>query len=137
MFKHQVTYRVRYADTDQMRFMYYGNYARLFEIGRVESLRTLGCHYTELEKTGVWMPVIDLHSRYLKPAFYDDELVIETMILSLPAARILFEYEISRNDGVVIHEAKTTLVFLSRRTGKPCRAPDLLMSALLPFFPNN
>jgi acyl-CoA thioester hydrolase len=134
MFKHDVFYRVRYADTDQMRFMYYGNYARLYEIGRVESLRTLGCHYAELEKAGIWMPVLDLQSRYMKPAFYDDELRIETRILSIPTTRLFFEYEISRAGGEVIHQAKTTLVFLSSEKGRPCRAPDRLQAALSPFF---
>jgi acyl-CoA thioester hydrolase len=134
MFKHQTSYRVRYADTDQMGYMYYGNYARLYEIGRVESLRSLGCHYSEFEKSGVWMPVLDLQSRYLKPAFYDDELIIHTRVPSIPLARIFFEYEISREDGSVIHEAKTTLVFLSSDTGRPCRAPDRLVSALSTFF---
>jgi len=115
--------------------MYYGNYARLYEIGRVESLRTLGCHYSEFEDSGIWMPVLDLHARYLKPAFYDDELNIETRIPMLPGARIHFEYSISRSSGAIIHEAQTVLVFLLAESGKPCRAPDRLISALSPFFP--
>jgi len=137
MFKHQVSYRVRYADTDQMRFMYYGNYARLYEIGRVESLRTLGCHYSEFENSGIWMPVLDLQARYLKPAYYDEELNIETRIPSIPGSRILFEYQVSRVDGTAIHEAQTTLVFLASSTGKPCRAPERLIKALSPFFQSN
>ncbi|MBM3917926.1 MAG: acyl-CoA thioesterase [Sphingomonadales bacterium] len=135
MFQYNTSYRVCYADTDQMRFMYYGNYARLYEIGRVESLRTLGCHYSEFEDSGIWMPVLDLHARYLKPAFYDDELNIETRIPMLPGARIHFEYSISRSGGAIIHEAQTVLVFLLAESGKPCRAPDRLISALSPFFP--
>lgn len=134
MFKHQNSYRVRYADTDQMRFMYYGNYARLYEIGRVESLRTLGCHYSDIENSGIIMPVLDLQARYLKPAYYDDDLTIETRIPIMPGVRILFDYVISRSDGSIIHEAQTTLVFLWSASGKPCRAPEQLISAISPFF---
>jgi len=136
MFKHTTTYRVRYADTDQMQYMYYGAYARLYEIGRVESMRSLGCLYSRLEAEGFWMPVFEVHARYLKPAYYDDELQIETTIPVLPSTRIDFHYTIRRAgaDEQVIHRASTQLVFLRSETGRPCRGPDMLLEALNPFF---
>ena len=68
MYSFESNYRVRYADVDQMGFMYYGNYAKLFEIGRVEALRNLGVRYKDLEDGGIWMPVYENISRYLEPA---------------------------------------------------------------------
>jgi acyl-CoA thioester hydrolase len=74
MFTHHVQIRVTYADTDQMGYVYYGNYARYYEIGRVEALRSLGFSYKEMEASGIMMPVYENASRYLQPALYDDLL---------------------------------------------------------------
>ena len=80
MFTSEISLRVRYAETDRMGYAYYGNYATWFEVARVEALRTLGLNYRELEDDGILLPVIDYHTRYLKPAFYDDELTVKTTI---------------------------------------------------------
>jgi acyl-CoA thioester hydrolase len=71
--------RVRYADTDQMGYVYYGNYGRFYEIGRVEALRSIDFSYREMEESGMMMPVYENYSRYLQPARYDDELTIKVI----------------------------------------------------------
>lgn len=126
--------RVRYADTDQMGYVYYGNYARYYEIGRVEALRSLGFHYKEMEASGVLMPVYENHSRYLQPARYDDLLTITVTIPALPKARIVFQYAIHNEAGILLHTGETTLVFQRRDNGRLCGAPEPLLQALKPFF---
>lgn len=126
--------RVRYADTDQMGYVYYGNYARYYEIGRVESLRSLGISYRDLEESGVLMPVIESKSRYLAPARYDDLLNIRVIITQMPGARIIFEYEITNQDNTLLNKGETTLVFQKKETLKLCPTPPMLKERLLPFF---
>ena len=135
MFSHEVEgIRVRYADTDQMGYVYYGNYARLYEIGRVEALRSIGFHYKEMEDAGVMMPVYDNYSRYLQPARYDDQLSIRVSLPKLPSARVVFEYEIRNQDGLLLHTGRTTLVFMRRDTGRLCAAPPDLLLKLRPYY---
>ncbi len=126
--------RVRYADTDQMGYVYYGNYARFFEIGRVEALRSLDFHYREMEASGVMMPVYELKTRYLKPARYDDLLNIGVSIPALPGARIIFQYEIRNASSDLLTTGETTLVFQRMDTGRLVTAPSLLLEKLKPFF---
>jgi acyl-CoA thioester hydrolase len=76
--------RVRYAETDQMNVVYHGNYAQYFEVGRAESIRQLGFTYKELETMGIIMPIVDLHTKFLRPAHYDDLLTIKTILKELP-----------------------------------------------------
>ena len=134
MYSHLSTYRVRYADVDQMGYMYYGNYSRLYEIGRVEALRALGVSYKEMEENGVWMPVYENHSKYIKPAVYDDLLQIDCRLETLPNTRIIFTSEIKNEAGVLIHVGKTTLVFLNGETKRVMPCPDMILEKLLPYF---
>jgi acyl-CoA thioester hydrolase len=134
MFQHETTYRVRYADTDQMGYVYYGNYARLYEIGRVEALRSLGIEYKALEASGVLMPVYELKCRYLQPARYDDLLTIRTRIGTLPAARIVFTFEISNAAGLLLNTGEATLVFLRKESNRLTSAPPALLDCLHPYF---
>lgn len=134
MFTHLTTYRVRYADTDQMGYVYYGNYARFFEIGRVEALRSLGFTYRELEASGVWMPVYELQTRFYQPARYDDLLTIETQITQPPAVRIAFDYEVRNEGGTRLATGQTTLVFVRASNQRPMSAPPELGEKLSPFF---
>ena len=135
MFIHEVKgVRVRYADTDQMGYVYYGNYARYYEIGRVEALRSLDFHYKVMEDEGVMMPVYENHSRYLKPARYDDELTIRVILREMPGIRVIFHYEIRNQQGVLLNTGETTLVFQRRDNGKLCVAPEKLLHKLKPYF---
>lgn len=134
MYSHQTSLRVRYAETDRMGYVYYGTYAQYFEVGRVEALRSLGLSYRRMEEQGVILPVRDLSTTYHKPAFYDDLLTVRTTIQALPSVRIRFAYEVWNEEGVLLTEALTTLVFIDRATNRPCRAPADLLEKLAPHF---
>ncbi len=134
MFISEVQIRVRYAETDKMGYVYYGNYAAYFEVGRVEALRSLGFSYKNLEDNGVLLPVMKYSINYLKPAFYDDMLTIKTMIPELPSARIHFEYETYNEKDVLINTAQTTLVFINRELNRPCAAPSEFIKMISPYF---
>ncbi|MFC5408739.1 acyl-CoA thioesterase [Larkinella bovis] len=135
MFTYEVPpIRVRYADTDQMGYVYYGNYARYYEIGRVEALRSLGFHYKEMEASGVMMPVYENRSRYLRPARYDDLLTIRVTIRELPSVRIVFHYDIYNQEGKHLNTGETTLVFMLASNGRLTKSPAELTEKLKPFF---
>jgi acyl-CoA thioester hydrolase len=134
MYTFSVTYRVCYADTDQMGYMYYGNYARLYEIARVESLRNLGVSYKSLEDTGIGLPVYENYSKYHAPALYDDLLRIECSIDSLPSVRIVFKYKIYNQNQLLIHEGKTTLVFMDLAEKKIVKVPEEILLSLKSAF---
>ena len=124
------TLRVRYGETDAMKYVYYGNYAEYFEVGRVELFRSIGMPYDEIEKRGIFLPVSEFKIRYLKPAFYDELLTVHTSIVKKPGVRIFFEYEIFNSKNEKITEADTTLFFLDAVTGKPIPCPDFLMDLI-------
>lgn len=134
MYTSEIKVRVRYSETDRMGYVYYGNYASFFEVARVEALREIGMPYLRMEEEGYLLPVLDFKVRYFKPAFYDDLLTIKTTIEELPSVRIIFKYELYGEDGLKRNEAETTLVFINKVTGKPCKAPPELIEKLSPFF---
>lgn len=122
--------RVRYAETDPMKYVYYGNYAAYFELGRVELFRSIGISYDEIEKLGIWLPVSDYNIKYLKPALYDQKLEIHTYVKKIPGVRIEFEYEIYNEEKIKITEARTTLFFLNAETNRVIKCPDFLMKLI-------
>jgi acyl-CoA thioester hydrolase len=134
MYTSETSVRVRYGETDQMGYVYYGVYAMYYEVARVESLRKLGLSYRSVEEMGVMMPVIENHSRYLAPGRYDDLLRIVTTLREKPTARIKFEYEIFNETNVLIHQGETVLVFIDKKTNRPCRAPQAMADVLSPYF---
>ena len=134
MFSTETTVRVRYAETDRMNYVYYGNYASYFEVARVEALRSIGVSYKRIEEEGFLLPVYEYTVKYFKPAFYDDVLLIKTVIPVLPSVRIVFDYEIFNEAAEKISEARTTLVFMSSETNKPCKAPEELLANLRKYF---
>ncbi len=136
MIVHETKLRVLYADTDQMGYAYYGNYAKFYEFGRTEAIRSIGFPYAELEKRGVAMPVIDMSCKYFKPARYDDLITIKTIVKELPASRIYFDYEILNEKGELLNTGKTTLIFLHIERNRPVRIPDILLDKMRPYFEN-
>lgn len=134
MYTSQTKVRVRYGETDQMGYVYYGNYAMYYEVARVESLRQLGLTYKELEDMGVMMPVLENHSRFHQPALYDDEITIVTTLREKPSVRIKFEYALYNESGKLIHEGETLLAFVDKKTGRPCRPPEVFQKVLQPYF---
>ena len=129
-FEFDTKIRVRYAEVDRMGYVYYGNYAQYYELGRVASMRQIGHTYREMEERGVIMPVISLNVKYIRPAKYDDLLTIKTYIKSLPETRINFEHEIFNQNGELLNKADTTLVFISKETNRPVKAPQWFLEAL-------
>lgn len=130
-------FRVRYAETDQMGVVYYGNYAQYFEMGRTEWLRSLGITYRWMEENGIQLPVLDLQVTYKKPAKYDDLLTIKTTLVKMPTVRIQFYYEIENEKGELMTSGTTTLAFVDMKTKKPIMAPDYILEKLAHFtFPS-
>lgn len=129
-FEHISTLRVRYGETDQMGYCYYGNYAQYFEVGRVESLREVGMSYKSLEENGVMLPVSEFKVKYKSPAKYDDLLLILTKITAIKGARIVFNYTIHNEKQELIAEAETTLVFVSKETMRPISPPKEFLSII-------
>ncbi len=134
MFSDEIKIRVSYADTDQMGYMYYGNYARFYEIARTDSLRNLGITYREIESSGVMMPVVENSSKYIRPALYDEMLTIKTYLKELPSKRAIFDYEIYNEKEKLINLGQTTLAFVNAENRRPCLAPEILIRVLKPFF---
>lgn len=132
-FSHQTKIRVRYGETDQMGYCYYGNYAQYFEVGRVEALRDLGMSYRAMEESGIMLPVSDFQVKYKQPALYDDELTIVTKIVALEGCRLFFEYEIRNEKEACISTASTTLVFVSKENMRPTPPPSNFIELLHNF----
>ena len=121
--KNETNVRVRYAETDQMGYCYYGNYAQFCEIGRVEALRALGMSYKNMEEKGVMLPVSEYNIKYKSPAKYDDLLTVITYVLKLEGTRIYFKYDIVNENKNIVAQASTTLVFVSKENMRPTAPP--------------
>ncbi|MFD1550678.1 acyl-CoA thioesterase [Putridiphycobacter roseus] len=134
MYTYQTETRIRYGETDQMGYCYYGNYALFLEVGRVEALRNLGITYKSLENTEILLPVLELNIKYFKPAFYDDLITIKTTIAAMPNVKIFFDYEIYNEKKELLTKASTTLVFVSKPTMRPTKCPENLIEKLKPYF---
>src|SRR3990172_1518338 len=123
--------RVRYADTDAMKFVYHGKYFEYFEEGRSELLRSIGMPYTEIEKHGILVAVVEAYAKYRRSARYDDLLTVETTLAEMPVARIRLQYRIfSEGEKEPIVEGHTVHSFLHAETGKPTRAPAMFLQML-------
>ncbi len=134
MIKSETTLRVRYGETDQMGFVYYGVYAQYYEVGRVEAMRSLGFSYREMEESGILMPVINLTINYKKPALYDDEVRIVTTVKEMPSVRITFEYECFNQKNELLNTGSVTLVFIDKTKNRPSIPPEWFMNGFLSKF---
>lgn len=134
MFVTETQLRVRYGETDQMGYAYYGNYALYFEVARVESLRHVGLSYKLMEDEGVMMPVLEMHNRFLKPALYDDLLTIKTTVKQLPEATITFDFEVHNEAGILLTTGMVRLVFINKFSKRPCRCPEKFLHQLRGYF---
>tara|TARA_R110001583_G_scaffold58714_7_gene174841 strand:- start:1749 stop:2153 length:405 start_codon:yes stop_codon:yes gene_type:complete len=131
MLSNIIQFRVRYAETDQMSFVYHGNYAQYFEMGRIEWLRNLGISYKNMEESNIILPVINININYHKSAKYDDLLTLKTTLVKKPTARIEFKYEIYNEKKELLTTANTTLVFVNSLTNRPTRPPENLLNKLM------
>lgn len=121
---------MRYAETDQMGVVYYGNYPQYLEQGRTEWLREMGFSYRWMEENGILLPVTELHIQYKAPARYDDVISITTSLKKIPTFKIEFIYQIHNQEGVLLIDASTSLVFINSETNKLIKAPDYLIEAI-------
>lgn len=134
MFIAETQVRVRYAETDQMGVVYYGNYAQYFEVARAESIRHLGYTYKEMEEEGIIMPVVELHCKFLRAANYDDLLTIRSTVKELPTDhRIEFYQEVFNEQGKLLTVGRVVLYFMSKDM-KKAKMPDRLRATLAPYY---
>ena len=132
---HTSQVRVRYGETDQMGFVYYGVYAQYYEVARVEAMRDIGILYADLEKEHrIWMPVMHMQVRFLRPAKYDDLLSIQTTVPALPEKEIRFRYEIRNEAGMLLNGALVQLCFLNALTQERITAPEFITAPLKKYF---
>jgi acyl-CoA thioester hydrolase len=135
MYTNQFAKRVRYAETDKMGYLYYGHYAKYYEIGRVELIRSLGFRYRDFEDNlGVKLPVVSLESRYLKPAYYDDLITIESTITSMPTKLISFDFKLINEESEVINTAVVKLFFVDSASEKRVSCPSAFADKLATYF---
>ncbi len=135
MYEHATTVRVRYAETDRMDVVYYGNYAMYFEIGRVEAIRNLGVSYKALEDMGIILPVVELNIKYLRPAKYDDLITIKSQIKELPQDHvIIFDQEVYNESGKLLTIGQVKLYFMDADMGKRAEMPAILKEKLAIYF---
>ncbi len=135
MFVTETQIRVRYGETDPMGYLYYGNYAQYYEVGRAEAIRTLGLSYKEMEETvGIMMPVMSLQMRYVRPAYYDDLLTVRTTVRHLPSDTITFYMEIFNEKKKLVNGGSVKLCFVDRKTNKSVPPPQYLMDKMTIFF---
>jgi len=135
MYSHDTQLRVRYGETDQMGYLYYGRYAEYFEVGRVETIRSLGLTYKELEdKYGIWLPVVSLDMRFVRPAYYDDLLTVHTEIRKMPNEYITFHCDVFNEKHKLINAGTVRLCFFAAASKKVVPAPEHLLEKLRPYF---
>lgn len=135
MYEHRTKKRVRYAETDKMGYLYYGHYAKYYEIGRVEALRDLGLSYRKMEdEMKIMLPVLSLEARYRIPAYYDEEITIITRLKDLPSKMFSFHHELLNPKGDVINTANVKLFCIDMNTDKRVNPPDILLEKLRPYF---
>jgi acyl-CoA thioester hydrolase len=118
--------RVRYAETDAAGVVYYGEYLTYFEVARVELLRALGYPISEVEARGVILPVVEARHKYLRPARLDDLLTVAIVADSVGPASFSFDYEVSREDGLLLVTGSTRLAVCDRETGRSMPMPSWL-----------
>jgi len=129
--------QVRYDEVDKMGYVYHGNYARYFHIGRTDLLRKVGICDRELESQNIILPVIEMDIKYLKPVFYDDFITIRTKLLELSLTRIKFRHEVINENDEIINRAGSTMVFVDSNTRKPIRAPQLIRDKIEVYLKDN
>lgn len=135
MFTTETQVRVRYAETDQMGVVYHGNYFLYFETARAESIRDLGLTYADIERSGIIMPVVDVHCKYMRPARYDDLLTIKTILKELPLHhKIEFHHEVFNEDGELLAVGIITLYFMERKTMKKQQCLYPCWKKIKPYF---
>lgn len=136
MFTTETSIRIHYALTDQMGVVYHGHYAQFYEIGRTEAIRQLGLTYKDIEAMGIIMPVVDILSKFLRPARYDDLITVKTVLKELPLRhKIVFHSEIYNQKDELLNTGVVTLFFMEANGMKRAEMPTTLKEKLSGYFP--
>ena len=122
---HEISFRVRYAETDRMGLLHHANYLVYFEMGRTELLRQRGISYRDIEDSGHLLVVVEVGCKFKRPAYYDDLLTLRTTVERVTHVKIVHRYEVLR-DGVLLAEGHSTLACVDRE-GKPQALPESLL----------
>ena len=118
-----------------MQVVYHGNYAQYFEVARAESIRQLGLTYADMEALGIMMPIIELHTKFLRPAHYDALLTVKVILKELPTDhRIEFHHEVYNENQKLLTLGRVVLYFINARNKEKTRMPDALLQKLEPYF---
>ena len=125
--------KVRYCETDQMGLVHHGSYINYFEEARISWISNLGFSYSEMENSGIILPVSKLNVSYLRPAYFDDDLVVNVELAEMPTSRLIFNYTIKNKDEVVV-TGTTVLAFLNKETKRPVRCPDYMLEKVNSLF---
>lgn len=135
MIQHETYLRVRYAETDQMGYCYYGNYAQYYEVGRAELIRSLGLSYKEMEaEHGILMPVMSMNIRFIRAAKYDDRLRLVTSLRKMPTKTVTFHTDIYNEKNELLNGGYVKLGFITSDQSQGVEAPDFLIDKLQPYF---
>ena len=126
MRQHEVTFRVRYSETDAMGFLHHANFFKYFEVGRTELFRAQGGDYRAMEEGGLFLVVVKLDCRFRIPARYDDLLTLRTTITAATEAKLEHEYELLR-DNTQLATGHSTLACVDR-AGQLQRMPAELLA---------
>ena len=137
MFNEKTSFRVRYCETDQMGIVNNGVYPAWFEVGRTELFRNLSLAYSDFEKKGFFMPLVELYIKYHFPAYYDEMVTVTAMIKELPITRVVIHYEIHNEQGKLIVSGETTQACLDAKTMRPTRIPVFLREDMNRFLSTN
>lgn len=135
MFVHESKLKVRYVETDQMGIVHHSNYAQYYELARTECFEACsGMTYASMEAEGVMLPILELQSRYLKPAYYNEVLTVKSIVSELPSVRLKVDYEIYNEANELINTGSTTLVFVNKQSRRPCQPPENFMKNVRQYF---
>ncbi len=132
MLESQTQIAVRYAETDMMGIVYHGSYLPWFEVGRTALLKECGLPYRELEAQGYRLPVIELGTKFFKPALYDDTVTVITQLRERPLLRIRLDYDVRRGEELLA--TGFTIHAFVNPAGEPVRPPGFFTHKMRALF---
>ncbi|RZK58154.1 MAG: acyl-CoA thioesterase [Pedobacter sp.] len=135
MFVFESKVKVRYVETDQMGVVHHSNYAQYYEVARTECFEACsGMTYETMEAEGVMLPILEMQSKFLKPALYNQTLTIKSIVKDKPSIKLTVDYEIYNEAHELINTGKTVLVFVNKVTRRPCQPPANFMDNVRQYF---
>ncbi len=137
MLTFEFKYRVPYPEVDRLNVVHHAHYAKYYEIGRLETMRALGWDYKKMEDEGIGLFVVALDSKFLKPARFDEEITIVTILTEMPTRKVTFKTEILNSNNETCNIGQVDLLFVNKDKMKVCTIPEAFKALLLPYFKTN